>query len=122
MSALPPKAGMCGAIADVRFGPILLQKSAMTGCGGSREVLALAACYPLPSKGWPGSSAAELCPPKLTENLSARSRNPSKSVVAFPTSRVVAARGTTGPHLSDDAVMSAVTPTADKRGCGRDAR
>jgi hypothetical protein len=29
--ALPPKADMCGAARDVRFGPILLQKSAMTG-------------------------------------------------------------------------------------------
>jgi hypothetical protein len=27
----PPKADMCGATRDVRFGPILLQKSAMTG-------------------------------------------------------------------------------------------
>jgi hypothetical protein len=31
MSALPPKADMCGALAHVRFGPILLQKLAMTG-------------------------------------------------------------------------------------------
>jgi hypothetical protein len=27
MWALPPKADMCGATSDVRFGPILLQKS-----------------------------------------------------------------------------------------------
>jgi hypothetical protein len=31
MSALLPKADMCGATSDVRYGPILLQKSAMTG-------------------------------------------------------------------------------------------
>ena len=36
---------------DVRFWQILLQKSGTTGHRGWRELLELAACYPLPNKG-----------------------------------------------------------------------
>ena len=51
MSALPPKADMDQWGCDVRFVPILLQKSGTTGHRGWRELLELAACYPLPNKG-----------------------------------------------------------------------
>jgi hypothetical protein len=36
---------------NVRFWQILLQKSGTTGHRGWRELLELAACYPLPNKG-----------------------------------------------------------------------
>ena len=51
MSALPPKADIVQQGGDVRFVPILLQKSGMTGHRGRRELLELAACYPLPNRG-----------------------------------------------------------------------
>ena len=51
MSDLPPKADMVWRDRDVRFVPILLQKSGTTGHRGWRELLELAACYPLPNKG-----------------------------------------------------------------------
>jgi hypothetical protein len=50
MSALPPKkADIVQHERDVRFVPILLQKSAMTGRGGWCELVELAACHSLPN-------------------------------------------------------------------------
>jgi hypothetical protein len=49
MSALPPKADIAKRYPDVRFVPILLQKSAMTGRGGWCELVELAACHSLPN-------------------------------------------------------------------------
>jgi hypothetical protein len=46
MSALPPKADMAQHGRDVRFVPILLQKSGMTGHGGWSELLELTASAP----------------------------------------------------------------------------
>ena len=51
MSAIPPKADIDQHGLDVRFVPISLQKSGTTGHRGWRELLELAACYPLPNKG-----------------------------------------------------------------------
>jgi len=51
MSALPPKADIGTQYCNVRFVPISLQKSGTTGHRGWRELLELAACYPLPNKG-----------------------------------------------------------------------
>ena len=51
MSALPPKADIGTQSRDVRFVPILLQKSAMTGPSGWRELLELAAAHHSLNKG-----------------------------------------------------------------------
>jgi hypothetical protein len=45
----------------VAYLQILLQKWAMRARGGRRELLEAAAHYALPSKGWFGSTAIELC-------------------------------------------------------------
>ena len=51
MSALPPKADIREHDCHVRFVPILLQKSAMTGPSGWRELLELAAALHSLNKG-----------------------------------------------------------------------
>src|SRR6266702_3122744 len=51
MSAFPPKADIRPRGQDVCFGPILLQKLAITGRSGWRELVELAACHPCPDKG-----------------------------------------------------------------------
>jgi hypothetical protein len=48
-------------LSDVRFVPILLQKSSMTVVASWRELLELATCHPLPNKEWSDATAAELC-------------------------------------------------------------
>jgi hypothetical protein len=49
MSALPPKADMVQQDRDVRFWQILLQKLAITGRSGWRELVELAALLSTPS-------------------------------------------------------------------------
>jgi len=49
MSALPPKADIRPRDQDVCFGPILLQKLAITGRSGWRELVELAALLSTPS-------------------------------------------------------------------------
>ena len=51
MSAIPPKADNHCGNRNVRYGPILLQKLAITGRSGWRELVELAACHPCPDKG-----------------------------------------------------------------------